>query len=159
MLKYQWTDGSSPSRSVRSQKEQYESQGVSGAPQHPGNGGSDIGPGPGSGSSTQSTPQFADPCMISSPNTTMMSDPTYFRNMDSPIDQHREDTHFRIAERDMMSQIGQNPFFSYGTDVPASYADQVSLQDKFLKPMSTVHTDKAKPSLATATVNPVSAEL
>ena len=59
-------------------------------------------------------------------------------------DPKREDTHFKIAERDMMSQIGQNPFFSYGSSESNNYADHVSVQDKFLKPVSTVHTDKAK---------------
>ena len=57
---------------------------------------------------------------------------------------NREDTNFMIAERDMMPQSCKNPFFSYGNTNTETYADQVSLQDKFLKPMSTIYTDKAK---------------
>ncbi len=126
MLKYQWTDGSSPIRSIRSQKPRV-----------------DAIPDVLRDDTARRAGAVVDPCMMATPTSSMNTEPTYFRNMDS--DQSgREDSHFKIAERDMMSQIGQNPFFSYGTATPSSYADQVSLQDKFLKPLSTVHTDKAQ---------------
>lgn len=131
MLTYQWTDGSSPERSKREQK-------------------------------TVQTPNSADvpildqtnehiyknvaeSCIISKPSVQIFHDPNHFRNMDN-VDFTREESHFKIAERDMMCQTGQNPFFS--SDVSGSsatsYADHVSLQDKFLKPISTIYTDKTK---------------
>ena len=60
----------------------------------------------------------------------------------------REDTHFKIAQRDMMAQTGQNPFFSYNNSSSSSYAEQVSIQDRFLKPLSTIHTDKSKTNVS-----------
>ena len=46
----------------------------------------------------------------------------------------------KMSEREMISQIGQNPFFSNSTS--QSYADHIGIQDKFLKPMSSVYIDK-----------------
>lgn len=127
MLKYQWTNGSTPERSLRSQK-----------------------PVPIVSSQTKEVQVVAtnassvvDPCMMASPSQNMMINQPYLRNMDNQ-ESNREDTNFMIAERDMMSQSGKNPFFSLGNPNTDSYADQVSLQDKFLKPMSTIYTDKAK---------------
>ena len=51
----------------------------------------------------------------------------------------RETMYFKMAERDMISQTGRNPFFFNST----SYVDQVSLQDRFLKPKSTIMVDKS----------------
>ena len=127
MLKYQWTNGTSPERSLRSQK-----------------------PVPIVSSQTKEEQVVAtnassvvDPCMMASPSQNMMLNQSYLRNMDNQ-EPNREDTNFMIAERDMMPQSGKNPFFSFGNPNTDSYADQVSLQDKFLKPMSTIYTDKAK---------------
>lgn len=55
----------------------------------------------------------------------------------------REDTCIKMGEREMMSQIGQNPFFSGNLN----YADQLAIQDKYLKPVSSVETNKGKLSL------------
>lgn len=127
MLKYQWTNGTSPKRSLRTQK-----------------------PVPIVSSQTKeeqivatNASSVVDPCMMPSPSPNMMVNQPYLRNMDNP-EPNREDTHFMIAERDMISQSGKNPFFSFGNPNIGTYADQVSLQDKFLKPMSTIYTDKAK---------------
>ena len=43
----------------------------------------------------------------------------------------------------MVSQIGQNPFFSGNLN----YADQLAIQDKYLKPVSSVETNKGKLNL------------
>ena len=59
----------------------------------------------------------------------------------SPQENRRESSHLRIAEREMVSQIGRNPFFS-----SSSYADNVEIQDKFLKPQSSVYVDRSKPT-------------
>ena len=127
MLKYQWTNGSSPERSLRSQRPTPNiSQKINN--EH---------------MTAKNASSVVDPCMMVSPSQTLLTNQTFLRNMDNQ-EPNREDTHFKIAERDMMSQTGQNPFFSFGNPVSNSYADQVSLQDKFLKPMSTIYTDKAK---------------
>lgn len=52
----------------------------------------------------------------------------------------REQSQMKMSEREMISQIGQNPFFSNNTS--QSYADHIGIQDKFLKPMSSVYIDK-----------------
>ena len=122
MLKYQWTDGSSPIRSIR-QKIQSQQSNVN--------------------EKNQAASSVVDPCMMKSPPHFLSHSPGYFSNMDENGPQ-REDTHFKIAQRDMMAQTGQNPFFSFDNSSVSSYADQVSIQDKFLKPLSTIHTDKCK---------------
>ena len=125
MLKYQWTDGSSPTRSIR-QKIQSQQN---------------------SNEIKQIASSVVDPCMMNSPPQILLHSPGYFSNMDENGPQ-REDTHFKIAQRDMMAQTGQNPFFSYNNSSVSSYADQVSIQDKFLKPLSTIHTDKSKTNVS-----------
>lgn len=60
----------------------------------------------------------------------------------------RESSHLRIAEREMVSQIGRNPFFS-----SSSYADNVGIQDRFLKPQSSVYVDRCKPTEYHKTMN------
>ena len=127
MLKYQWTNGTSRKRSLRTQKptsvvssQTKEEQVVA-----------------------RNASSVVDPCMMPSPSQNIMINQPYLRNMDTQ-EINREDTNFMIAERDMMSQSGKNPFFSFGNPNTDTYADQVSLQDKFLKPMSTIYTDKAK---------------
>ena len=127
MLKYQWTNGTQPIRSLRSQRPASIST-LQKVQEH---------------IPTENASSVVDPCMMTSPSQNMLIDQSYLRNMDTQ-EPNREDTHFKIAERDMMSQTGQNPFFSFGNQVTNSYAEQVSLQDKFLKPMSTIYTDKAK---------------
>ena len=95
MLKYQWTNGTSPKRSLRSQK-----------------------PVPIVSSQTKEEQTVAtnassvvDPCMMASPSQNMMINQSYLRNMDNQ-EPNREDTNFMIAERDMMPQSCKNPFFS-----------------------------------------------
>ena len=125
MLKYQWTDGSSPIRSIRQK----------------------IQPPQISNEINQTASSVVDPCMMNSPPQFLSQSPGYFSNMDEKGLQ-REDTHFKIAERDMMAQTGQNPFFSYNNSSTSTYADQVSIQDRFLKPLSTIHTDKSKTNVS-----------
>ncbi len=125
MLKYQWTDGSSPKRSHKSQRP---------TPKTLVNNNADF---------TNQVSSVVDPCMMKPPSTNMIPDLAYHRGMDNE-EPSREDTHFKIAERDLIAQTSQNPFFAYGEPSLNSYADQVSVQDKFLKPMSTIFTDKTK---------------
>ncbi len=125
MLKYQWTDGSSPERSHKSQKPSQKPLV---------NDNVDY---------TNRVSSVVDPCMMKPPTTNMIPDLAYHRAMDNG-EPSREDTHFKMAERDLMAQTGQNPFFAYGEPSLNSYADQVAVQDKFLKPISTVFTDKTK---------------
>ena len=123
MLKYQWTDGSSPTRSVRKKIQSQQNL-------------DEI---------KKTASSVVDPCMMNSQPQFLSHSPGYFSNMDENGSQ-REDTHFKIAQRDMMAQTGQNPSFSYNNPSVSSYADQVSIQDRFLKPLSTIHTDKSKPN-------------
>jgi hypothetical protein len=44
----------------------------------------------------------------------------------------REDLDFRIADRDLIQQIGINPFMTQ-----TNYIDDISIRDKFLKPINT----------------------
>jgi hypothetical protein len=53
-----------------------------------------------------------------------------FVNPDKPMNK-REDTYNRMAEREMVGQIGMSPFMQ------RNYIEDVSVQDSFLKPIST----------------------
>lgn len=53
-----------------------------------------------------------------------------FVNPDKPMNK-REDTYNRMAEREMVGQIGMNPFMQ------RNYLEDVAVQDNFLKPIST----------------------
>lgn len=44
----------------------------------------------------------------------------------------REDLDFKMADREMIQQIGFNPFLSN-----SNYADDISIRDNFLKPVNT----------------------
>ena len=127
MLKYQWTNGTSPERSSRTKK---PAKMISSETKE-------------QNLIAKNASSVVDPCMMSSPPGNMLINNSYLRNMDNQ-EPNREDTHFMIAQRDMLAQSGKNPFFSFGNSNTNSYAEQVSLQDKFLKPMSTIYTDKAK---------------
>jgi len=48
----------------------------------------------------------------------------------------REDTYTRMAEREMMGQIGMNPFFS-NNGSNSGYIEDLMNQENFLKPIST----------------------
>jgi hypothetical protein len=56
----------------------------------------------------------------------------------------REESYNKMAEREMIAQIGQNPFFTNNTPDNDEYVNNVSIQDKFLKPVSTILVDKTK---------------
>ena len=53
-----------------------------------------------------------------------------FVNPDKPMNK-REDTYNRMAEREMVGQIGMNPFMN------RNYLEDVMVQENFLKPIST----------------------
>ena len=61
-----------------------------------------------------------------------------FANEGFKINNKREDLDTKIADRQMMQQIGYNPFLS-NTD----YVNDVSVRDQFLKPVNTT-TDREK---------------
>ena len=58
----------------------------------------------------------------------------------------REESYNKMAEREMIAQIGQNPFFTNNTIDNDEYVNNVAIQDKFLKPVSTILVDKTKPA-------------
>ena len=53
-----------------------------------------------------------------------------FVSQDKPMNK-REDTYNRMAEREMVGQIGMNPFMN------RNYLEDVMVQENFLKPVST----------------------
>ena len=53
-----------------------------------------------------------------------------FVNSDKPMNK-REDTYNKMAEREMVGQIGMNPFMN------RNYLEDVMVQENFLKPIST----------------------
>ena len=61
-------------------------------------------------------------------------------------DNKREESYNKMAEREMIAQIGQNPFFSNNTPDNDEYVNNVAIQDKYLKPVSTLLVDKTKPT-------------
>ena len=58
----------------------------------------------------------------------------------------REESYNKMAEREMIAQIGQNPFFTNNTPDNDEYVNNVAIQDKYLKPVSTILVDKTKPA-------------
>ncbi len=50
------------------------------------------------------------------------------------IHNKREDSSFRMAEREMYAQTGRNPFLENSSN---NYINDIMAQDKFLKPVST----------------------
>jgi hypothetical protein len=56
----------------------------------------------------------------------------------------REESYNKMAEREMIAQIGQNPFFTNNTPDNDEYVNNLTIQDKFLKPVSTILVDKTK---------------
>ena len=66
-----------------------------------------------------------------SENDTWSLDGSQFINEIKPLNK-REDNYNRMSERQMFGQINQNPFL-----VSNKYIDDLMVQDKFLKPIST----------------------
>jgi hypothetical protein len=63
-----------------------------------------------------------------------------FVNQEKPANR-REDTYNRMAERELVGQIGMNPF------VQRNYLEDVMIQDNYLKPISTsIEREKFKES-------------
>lgn len=60
----------------------------------------------------------------------------YSRN---DVTSRREETYSKMSEREMINQIGQNPFL-----MNADYVSDVVIQNRFLKPISTTTTEKSK---------------
>jgi hypothetical protein len=60
----------------------------------------------------------------------------YSRN---DVSSRREESYSKMSEREMINQIGQNPFL-----MNADYVSDVAIQDRFLKPKSTTTTEKSK---------------
>jgi hypothetical protein len=58
------------------------------------------------------------------------------------ISNKREDLDMKIADRQLIQQIGSNPFLSN-----TNYIDDMNIRDKFLKPMNTT-MDREKPNHA-----------
>ena len=64
-------------------------------------------------------------------------------NNDFKITNKREDLDFKIADRELIQQIGFNPFLG-----KTNYADDISISNSFLKPLNTTQ-DRIKPSVDT----------
>jgi len=56
------------------------------------------------------------------------------------VSNKREDLGNKLASRDMVQQIGFNPFLGQ-----TNYADDISIRDQFLKPMNTTQDDTKAP--------------
>jgi hypothetical protein len=56
----------------------------------------------------------------------------------SDVTNRREETYSKMSEREMINQIGQNPFL-----MNADYVSDLAIQDRFLKPKSTTTTEKS----------------
>ena len=134
MFKYQWTNGTKPERSIRKREKntflpnekpnieyQVQDQSVYKENQN--------------SIYSQHAPQLV-------PTYQSYHSTPFIINTEDDIKQ-REDTCIKIGEREMVSQIGQNPFFSGNLN----YADQLAIQDKYLKPVSSVETNKGKLNL------------
>ena len=70
--------------------------------------------------------------LLSENDVWSLDDPTY--NMEMSIDKplnKREDTYNKMSEREMIGQIGMNPFSNN------NYINDVMVQENFLKPIST----------------------
>jgi len=134
MLKYQWTNGTTPQRSLRKKDQIISLPGETTTstlttknetyqdPMY-------------SHSAPKLTPTYQQSChQISSTSSTTLNEEM----------KNREDSCIKMGEREMISQIGQNPFFSGNLN----YADQLAIQDKYLKPISSVETNKGKLKLS-----------
>lgn len=117
----QWTDGSKPERSKRLKTEIHKNT-------------TSINHLPIQTENKQNVTSNAINFSLSNQYTTDFIDKSETDSTNGP----KESMYFKMAERDMISQTGMNPFFFNSN----SYVDQVSLQDKFLKPKSTISVDK-----------------
>ena len=122
----QWTDGSKPERSKR-QPDQHK-----------------VNKKPSDNVVQEEPPQRVPMQFIPSSLETPFSSVEPFSHQENI----RESSHLRIAEREMVSQIGRNPFFS-----SSSYVDNVGIQDRFLKPQSSIYVDRCKPTEYHKTMN------
>jgi len=121
MYSQQWTDGSKPERSKRIQpKIHTDSTTINQLSVQTEN--------------IQNVTSNAINFSLSNQYTSGFLDKNDFVSTNDP----KESMYFKMAERDMISQTGMNPFFFNSN----SYVDQVSLQDRFLKPKSTIRVDK-----------------
>jgi|UniRef100_A0A6C0CVS0 hypothetical protein len=68
--------------------------------------------------------------LLSENDTWSLDGPQFINDM-KPLNK-REDNYNRMSEREMFGQINQNPFL-----VSNKYIDDLMVQDKFLKPIST----------------------
>jgi len=74
---------------------------------------------------------------LNSPESIGWESDTFLEN-NFKIDNKREEAYNKIAERDMVSQIGQNPFLDSN-----DYVKNVAARDLFLKPINT-NSDREK---------------
>ena len=74
---------------------------------------------------------------LNSPDSIGWESDTFLEN-NFKIDNKREEAYNKIAERDMVSQIGQNPFLDSN-----DYVKNIAARDMFLKPINT-NSDREK---------------
>jgi hypothetical protein len=69
--------------------------------------------------------------LLSENDSWSLEEQQVFVSFEKPTSNRREETYNRMAERQMVGQIGMNPFSQ------RNYLDDVMTQDNYLKPMST----------------------
>ena len=113
MMEWKWTYGGSYEKSCRLQKQQQQQQ-----------------PNQNSDSVQNNIAQMAQHQSLLSENDIWSLDDPMNIMGDKPLNK-REDTYNKMSEREMIGQIGMNPFSN------SNYINDVMVQENFLKPVST----------------------
>ena len=114
MMEWKWTYGGSYEKSCRLQKQQQQQQQ----------------PNQNSDSVQNNIAQMAQHQSLLSENDIWSLDDPMNIMGDKPLNK-REDTYNKMSEREMIGQIGMNPFSN------SNYINDVMVQENFLKPVST----------------------
>ena len=116
MMEWKWTYGGSYEKSCRLQKQQQQQQQQQ--------------PNQNSDSVQNNIAQMAQHQSLLSENDIWSLDDPMNIMGDKPLNK-REDTYNKMSEREMIGQIGMNPFSN------SNYINDVMVQENFLKPVST----------------------
>jgi hypothetical protein len=118
VIEWRWSNGQSYEKSARRvYKQQHQQQQFSSQIQYD--------------DDSSQMPQIAfQQALLSENDVWSLEEQQVFVNQDKPMNK-REDTYNKMAEREMIGQIGMSPF------VNRNYLEDVMVQEHFLKPMST----------------------
>jgi len=123
---WKWRVGTDePERSSR-QRNNYQNEG---------------GPGPTLETNVMNQCLFSDDDGIFTPSSNSSSSNLFGLNGFEMQSNKREDTYSRMAEREMVQQIGMNPFLAASSNT-MSYVDDLMKQDTFLRPMLSCEENK-----------------